>query len=255
MPFRLNAKNVFLTYPQCDTLPSLLGTHLETLRPASYILVVREKHQDGHYHLHALVQWVDKINVRDNRWFDHNGFHPNIQPARDVSAVRDYILKAVPEIPNDDDIWTMGSFSSNKKTDKWLAVANATSEEECIAAALEASPRDFVLQHDRITDYARKKSRRIELYQHDPNISFNVPESIIAWMTEEFRNPVGLCPWILYENHIFTDMQNRRIVLKHCCSQVPRVQGKQRGPEAWGVTFTGGECLTSRHSTTRQSTS
>jgi len=247
MPFRLNAKNVFLTYPQCTHTANALGEHLSALKPTRFIKVVREKHRDGNYHLHVLLQWVDKLNIRDQRFFDFRGHHPNIQAVRSISDVHEYISKAIPDQPTDEDVFTSGELSVNKKNDKWLMVANATTEQEVLDAALEASPRDFVLQNDKIVEYARKKARHIEPYRHDPNITFNLPESLIAYMANEFTNPVGLLPWIRNEAHVFVDPSGNRLVLRPCCSQGRLEPARQRGPEAWDLTLIGGECQTSRH--------
>jgi len=254
MPFRFNAKNAFLTYPRCEETPRALGEFLETIRIASYILVVREAHRDGTHHLHALVQWPDKINVRNERIFDFANHHPNIQAARDVASVHEYITKALPANPTNDDQWTIGTLSVSRKCDKWIKVANATSEQECIEAALEASPRDFVLQHDRILEYARKKSRRTEPYRHDPAITFSLPEPLIEYMAREFSNPVGLLPWMYNEAHSFVDFRGNRIVLRPCCSQVQRALEKPPGRAAWALTYTGGACQISQRSTRQQRT-
>jgi len=247
MPFRLNAKNGFLTYPRCEETPRALGEFLKGIRITSYIIVVREAHRDGTHHLHVLIQWADKVNIRNERIFDFRGHHPNIQAARDVASVHEYVLKALPPNPSEDDKWEDGTISLSRKSDKWLRVANAATEQECIEAALEASPRDFVLQNDKILEYARKKCRTIEPYRHDPAITFNMPESLIAYMANEFTNPVGLLPWIMNEAHVFVDPTGNRIVLRPCCSQGRLEPAKPRGPEAWDITLIGGACQTSRH--------
>jgi len=254
MPFRLNAKNVFLTYPRCSIAPRTLGEHLKTLRPTTFIQVSRETHEDGAYHLHVLLQWVDKYNLRNERFFDFEDHHPNIQAVRQVADVFDYINKALPTPCTENDKWTSGEVSLNPKADKWLRVANATSESECLEAALDASPRDFVLNHDKITEYARKKARHIEPYVHDEGITFHLPPQLLAYITNEFVNPVGLCPWILYDNHVLNVDQNESIVLKRCCFRGRPGLARQRGRAPLEHTFTGGECLTYRHSPQTQST-
>jgi len=254
MPFRLHAKNVFLTYPQCNLSPETVGRHLSGLRPATFIQVSRERHQDGAYHLHCLLQWADKFNCRNNRLFDIEGFHPNIQSVRSVSDVYDYINKAIPDNPTAEDKWTTGTVSINPKTDKWLRVATAATEEECLEAALEASPRDFVLNHDKIVDYARKKQRQIEPYRHDETIRFALPPAIAGYIANEFCNPVGLCPWLQYENHIISVDTDHSIVLKRCCYAGQPERERQLGPDRWVSTFTGGACLTSRHSPPKHNT-
>jgi len=254
MPFRLNAKNVFLTYPQCDTSAKVAGEYLYGLKPTRYIKVVREKHRDGNYHLHVLLQWVDKLNIREPRFFDLLGHHPNIQGVRSLPDVHEYISKAIPDQPTEDDVYESGEFSANRKTDKWLAVANACTEQEVLDMALEASPRDFVLQNDKIVEYARKKARTIEEYKHDESISFHIPPDIIAYMTNEFTQPVGLCPWILRKPHFLQVDSKNSIVLKRCCCAVPQGPGRLLGPGHLEHTFTGGECRTLRHSTPKRST-
>jgi len=254
MPFRFNAKNAFLTYPRCSETPRALGEFLEGIRVASYIKVVRETHRDGTYHLHALIQWPDKINVRNERTFDFRSNHPNIQAARDVGSVEEYINKAIPANAPDDAVWTIGTISLSRKSDKWLKVAHATTEEECIEAALEASPRDFVLQHEKIIEYARKKQRQLSVYEHDTSITFNVPMDLITYMTNEFTNPVGLLPWIQNENHVLNLNEDQSVVLKRCCFPGQPGAGKPRGQGHTDLTFTGGVCLTSRHTTQKQST-
>jgi len=254
MPFRLNTKNVFLTFPQCEALPRALGQHLQTLRPIRYLKIVRERHQDGNHHLHVFLQWVDKFNLRSERFFDYEQHHPNIQAVRSIPDVLDYIGKALPEAPGEDDLYETGTLSLSAKNDKWLRVANAASETECIEAALEASPRDFVLQHDKILEYARKKHRSIEPYEHDRTIEFNLPPDLVTYLTNEFVNPVGLCPWILRKSHFLNVDHQNSIVLKRCCSVVPPVPEKQLGPDHSVHTCTGGACRTLRHSTKKPRT-
>jgi len=254
MPFRLNAKNVFLTYPRCSILPRTLGEHLESLRATTFVEVVRETHQDGTFHLHVLLQWADKYNLRNERFFDIQNHHPNIQAVRNVQDVHEYVRKALPIPHTESDLWESGTISVNPKADKWLKVANAATEEECIQAALEASPRDFVLQNDRIIEYARKKSRRMEEYRPDPNTRFRLPPEIIAYIANEFVNPVGLCPWLYNENHVIKVDQDESIVLKRCCFPGQPELAKRLGHVRLEHTFTGGACLTYRHTPPKRNT-
>ncbi len=64
--FRLNAKNLFLTYPQCEEHPEFLieqcreywGDDLE------WVVCGREQHQDGNDHLHVVIGLKKKVNLR-----------------------------------------------------------------------------------------------------------------------------------------------------------------------------------------------
>nr|ACF40561.1 RepA [Maize streak virus] len=88
--------NTFLTYPQCPENPEIVSQKLWDLvahwNPL-YILCAREAHRDGNMHLHALLQTDKPVRTTDSRFFDIEGFHPNIQSAKSVNKVRDYILK------------------------------------------------------------------------------------------------------------------------------------------------------------------
>jgi len=252
MPFRFNAKNAFLTYAQCPLDPEYVGNFILAIRPCLYVHVVREKHQDGNHHLHCLVQWIDKFNFRQPDRFDVDGYHPNIQPARDVASVDEYLAKSLPENPTIHDEFIHGSLSTNRKDNKWRKVAEAITEDDCLQAALEASPRDYVINNDKIREYARSKSVTRVPYRTDPSIRFRLPEQLIHYMATEFTNPVGLCPWIYKERHIFIDEQQNRIVLEPCSSSVRPGPVKLRGQDPWEATFTGAECQTLPYFTTKR---
>jgi len=254
MPFRLNCRNVFLTYPRCPIEPKQLGEFLQHLRPAIYIHVVREQHEDGTPHLHCLLQWVDKYNLRDERKFDFNGHHPNIQPARDVAAIDDYISKHIgPDTPPTHS-WKFGEFSNSIAAAKWRKVAEAITEEDVLAAALDASPRDYVIHNDRIREYARSKSRTRLPYRPQPGQTFQLPSSLATYMISEFTNPVGLCPWILKERHVFTDNQHRTVLEPYCSSEVHDWE-KLRGLDPSDTIITGGVCPICPPSIHQQATS
>nr|WKU84351.1 repA protein [Maize streak virus] len=88
--------NTFLTYPHCPENPEIVCQMIWELVgrwTPKYIICAREAHRDESFHLHALVQTDKPVRITDSRFFDINGFHPNIQSAKSVNKVRDYILK------------------------------------------------------------------------------------------------------------------------------------------------------------------
>nr|WKU84406.1 repA protein [Panicum streak virus] len=111
--FRHRNANTFLTYSKCPLEPEFIGEHLFRLtkdfEPA-YILVVRETHADGTWHCHALLQCIKPVTTRDERYFDIDRYHPNIQSAKSTDKVRDYILKG----PKDK--WEKGNYIPRKKS-------------------------------------------------------------------------------------------------------------------------------------------
>ncbi|XP_060668399.1 uncharacterized protein LOC125421085 [Ziziphus jujuba] len=95
-PYRFSCKHAFLTYPQCPLLPEYLLSHLVNLLAnlnPTYIAVAQESHDDGNLHLHVLILTERKMDFRSPRHFDVDGYHPNIQPARSVQDVYQYVTK------------------------------------------------------------------------------------------------------------------------------------------------------------------
>nr|AIY33282.1 RepA [Chickpea chlorotic dwarf virus] len=143
--FRFQSKYVFLTYPKCSSQRDDLFEFLwEKLTPflIFFLGVATELHQDGTTHYHALVQLDKKPCIRDSSFFDFEGNHPNIQPARNSKQVLEYISK-------DGDIKTRGDFRDHKvsprKSDaRWRTIIQtATSKEEYLDMIKEEFPHEW----------------------------------------------------------------------------------------------------------------
>lgn len=95
MPFRVQGKYFFLTYPRCTVDPNDLLLHLLEHGPGLpvTIRVARESHADGTPHLHAGIRYANRIDIRTESHFDYAGFHPNIQKCSNWPAVLNYIAK------------------------------------------------------------------------------------------------------------------------------------------------------------------
>jgi len=92
--FRINAKSVFLTYPQCDLTNQFLMNHLASLKyECDYIITCEEKHADGSPHMHAVLKFKKKVDIRNEAFFDISGFHPNIQTTKNINASINYCKK------------------------------------------------------------------------------------------------------------------------------------------------------------------
>jgi len=95
--FRVQAKHLFLTYPQCDVehqdlYDYLLNLPIGNLLPEKLCLA-KEAHQDGHTHYHAYVGFGSTRHIRNQAAFDFNGYHPNVQSARSYKSVLKYVTK------------------------------------------------------------------------------------------------------------------------------------------------------------------
>nr|QXP07648.1 MAG: replication associated protein [Arizlama virus] len=105
--FRCQAKCFFLTYPRCDATKEVLLTHLRSKGCIVQYVIGREEHEEddevlGKHHLHAVIRYMTKINVKDPTFFDLNGFHCNIQGCRNFVASAAYAKKDGDFIENAD---------------------------------------------------------------------------------------------------------------------------------------------------------
>lgn len=148
--YRANRKKFFLTYPRCDKTPEEVYAHLSNISPIHKYLIARELHQDGAYHVHAYVEFVQKQDFKNSRWADIETYHPN-----DAGAVRNEM--AVTKYCKKD-----GNFISNfYQLDPYmLAFQEEKTLEEALQIIKEAKPRDFALYADRIKKNLKSQKRR-----------------------------------------------------------------------------------------------
>lgn len=93
MPFRVNALRFLLTYAQTDVTCEALYATINSVRPVNRAIICRERHADGSIHLHAAVEFTVRLNSVNVHVLDHDGRHPNIEPARSWGACVNYCRK------------------------------------------------------------------------------------------------------------------------------------------------------------------
>nr|AFX60751.1 REP [Macroptilium yellow spot virus] len=206
--FRINAKNYFLTYPQCsltkeEALSQLLNLSVPTNK--KFIKIARELHENGQPHLHVLIQFEGKFQCKNNRFFDlvsptrSAHFHPNIQGAKSSSDVKSYVEK-------DGDTIDWGEFQIDGRSarggcqtinDTYAKALNASSAEEALQIIKEEQPQHFFLQHHNLVANASR------IFQNAPEpwvppfhlSSFtNVPEEMQAWADDYFGRGAAARP-------------------------------------------------------------
>lgn len=187
--FRLQAKNIFLTYPQCPLSKTTLLQHLQVLLcdKVSFIKISQEHHEDQQLHLHALILCHTKLHIRDASFFDLLNYHPNVQAARDVQASLRYLDKEDPEPLCD------GDAPQIKR--KWSEALEATSKEEYMKTVAEISPRDFQINHERIEYFANKKFKT-EVQPYVPKVFTSIPPLVQQWLDQmHTERPKSLILW------------------------------------------------------------
>lgn len=92
--FSITAKGWFLTYPKCSlTKEEVLKALKEKRDGLNQVVVARELHEDGQPHIHAYLYYKDRFSCKNERFFDIDSFHPNVQSAKSLRAVQAYIKK------------------------------------------------------------------------------------------------------------------------------------------------------------------
>lgn len=164
--FRAQTRYVLLTYAQCGDLDHWAVHDVITSYPAE-CLIGREDHADGGVHLHAFVDFGRRVNLRDARRFDVDGYHPNIQPCgRTPQKMLDYAIK-------DGDV-VAGALSPSirdliSRTDNvWARIADAASVEEFWELVRELAPRALLCNHQSLRAYAEWHYRPLLLHTSTP---------------------------------------------------------------------------------------
>ena len=106
--FRLQAKSIFFTFPQCDVAPAIVLEKLQTegvrymvhgeerFAKVVFAVVSRERHEDGGFHLHGVIKLESKVRTSDPRSLDYlvgGDHHGNIQSARSLRSCVKYVIK------------------------------------------------------------------------------------------------------------------------------------------------------------------
>ncbi|ASL70132.1 replication associated protein [Emilia yellow vein Thailand virus] len=196
--FLINAKNYFLTYPQCSLTKEEALSQLKNLTTPTnklFIRICRELHEDGNPHLHVLIQFEGKFKCQNNRFFDLTSptrsahFHPNIQAAKSSSDVKSYMDK-------DGDVLDFGSFQIDGRSarggcqtanDAYAEAINSGSKAAALNILREKAPKDFVLQfHNLTSNLDRIFTPPIEEYISPfSSSSFDqVPEELDEWAAD-----------------------------------------------------------------------
>lgn len=95
--FRIQAKSIFLTYPQCtrskEEVHQLIWEHYGS--QLEFSIVAREMHKSGDPHLHAVLAFKEKQTFCGEACFDFlANMHGNYQAARNLRQVVRYVTKS-----------------------------------------------------------------------------------------------------------------------------------------------------------------
>jgi hypothetical protein len=103
MVFRLQAKQLFLTWPKCTLSKDEALAILQSKLQLDQYIIASELHKDGTQHLHAYIKGSDKYQITNPNKLDLGPFHGNYQTCRSPAAVKAYCKEEedyITNIPN-----------------------------------------------------------------------------------------------------------------------------------------------------------
>lgn len=168
--FRLNAKNFFITIPQCiksDKIPggevdlqqwfSLIFDMTRPLWPKRAMLCL-ERHEDGNYHIHMLLSYEKRINCRGSTYFhklykENDILHQenmNIQRVRNLKDVTRYLRKGGRYITIPDQAFEE---SDSKKEIDSKEIAQKVMDGESMKELIETYPGYFLRNLSKVIQF------------------------------------------------------------------------------------------------------
>lgn len=106
MPFHLNSKQLFLTYPQCNLIKEDAYDFLLNKFNPEMLCVAHELHANGDNHLHVYMKLNQPVETRDQHFADleviDSKWHGNYQGCRSSKNVLKYCTKKEDYIANFD---------------------------------------------------------------------------------------------------------------------------------------------------------
>lgn len=178
--FRFHAKNLFVTYPQCNDLSKehVRSFFQDELLCSQYTIGL-EQHLDGGNHIHALITWNQVFDTTDQRKFDINGHHPNIQPGRSPKAIDAYVRKQGDYITNRTDL-------DLQKKRRYQELLECQDAETFWTKVKKDFAQDYVLRLSQLEYMAHKHFKKTITEYVSPYTDFVVTPDIERWLNEEF---------------------------------------------------------------------
>jgi hypothetical protein len=212
--FRLNAKNLLLTYPQCSTTKEAVLSRIQEFFQdrLDFAIVAREQHQSGDPHLHCLVSLNQRVNFRDPHCLDHlAGQHGSYEAVKFLKKAMEYVTKD-------------GDYVSHGIDPQEIIKKKKSAKSDTVAkSVLEGKTFDDVVEQD--PGFAMMNKKKIEEF--------------IAY-TEFKRAASRLQPWPTLTPPLVTDDSTDADIKRWLIANI-RVQ--DRAPTAKNLYIYGRTCL------------
>lgn len=157
--WRVQYKEIGLTYSRCPMEREKLLEFLMEKHEIEEFFVAREEHKeegDCPYHLHAWIKLVNKPNIRSAKYWDFEGYHPNVGKKK-KNWVWNYLKNTKLDKKIDETPLT-------NIPEGYVGLAQSGKTEEALALFARQHPKEYVINLDRVTKHIRKlgRAKRVE---------------------------------------------------------------------------------------------
>ena len=201
--FRINARSVFLTYPQCDASPEDVLQKITAWgksRKLKFAIVGAEEHKDGTPHLHAVLVFSARINVRRAAIFDaFTGKHGHYEATRSVAMCTRYCTKdgnyrlyGITE----DELQALLNKGQRNKSD---IVATRLMKGESLVALRKEFPGFFLMHGGKIERFASSLLAEQMEFKRAPLLKERLP-LVILNLFHRLRNSPFPVPPVVFED-------------------------------------------------------
>jgi len=190
--FRLQGKCFFLTWPKNDNDGKLVcDTIVELWRDSiSFVVVAEELHKDGDRHLHAIIQFKKRMDLKNaNPTLDAiTGKHGNYQAAKSAKKVLRYVCK-------DGHYVTYGDVPDFKeKPGKLDEAAQLIMSGASLSDLNKVMPGTVLLQKRKLEDYIgwckrQRLSDQLVPWTTSALDALTLPSACVDWLTRNILIP------------------------------------------------------------------
>lgn len=191
MPYRLQAKNILLTYSQVDENVFLRTptSHFEyctsLLGPLDVYRLGRELHADGGTHFHAFVSPSAKCSTRNARLFDYAGYHPNVRSVPKTPWKSwDYVGKEHDIIHEHGERPRGDRTPEHGRDSAWHDALGAPTKEDFLSCLREKAPREYVLYHESIERFVEKHYAPVPPHYESPSFEADRRSDLLQWLNQ-----------------------------------------------------------------------
>jgi len=154
--FRLHAKAIFATWPQCSKPKNQILTLIKQLPNYDWCIVCEEKHEDGSDHRHAIIVFKKKLNIKDPKHFDFlTDTHGHYEGVKNLRSCVEYVTKDSQYVCDNCDVDLL---LKKPTVSKSTSIANEIMNGKTALDIMTMEPGFYLLHSKQVKEFAHEWS-------------------------------------------------------------------------------------------------